>query len=189
MGSGAYNSIAMAIFSAEDANDQRRDWAILRDGGVALYWRPEALKADLNWLELNDYEIVEFDAGSWSSEEQMHDALRSRLSFPYYYGKNLDALNDCMGSDLAVPEHGGLALVFNHYDQFANVDTGSDSNRKGLAEVVLHILARAVRYHLLFGRRLLILVQSDDPQIRFTDLAGVSANWNPREWLNKSREA
>lgn len=178
----------MTIFSAADANDQRRDWAILRDGGVALYWRPEALKMDLNWLESNDYEIVEFDAANWSSEEQMHDALRARLSFPYYYGKNLDALNDCLSNDLVVPESGGLALVFQHYDQFAKVDPATDSKDKSLAETVLHIFARAVRYHMLFGRRLLILVQSDDPQIGLADLATFSASWNPREWPNKSRE-
>lgn len=178
----------MAVFHSEDDNDQRRDWAILREGGVALYWRPEALRIDLGWLESNGYDIVEFDAARWNSEEQMHDALRTGLSFPYYYGKNLNALNDCMWSDLVVPDPGGLALVFQHYDKFAKIDRTPDPNDKDLAQVVLHILARAVWYHMLFGRRLLILVQSDDPQIRFDNLAGISANWNPREWLNKNRE-
>lgn len=176
----------MAVFSSDEANDQRRDWTILRDGGVALYWRPEALRMDLNWLESNGYNIVEFDAAKWNSEEQMHDSLRASLSFPYYYGKNLDALNDCMWSDLVVPDSGGAALVFHHYDQFAEI-ARSHPNDKGLAKIVLHILARAVRYHLLFGRRLLILVQSDDPGIRFDDLAGISADWSPREWLNQNR--
>lgn len=177
----------MAVFSSEEANDQHRDWTILRGGGVALYWRPEALKMDLGWLELNGYNVVEFDSAKWSSEEQMHDSLRSALSFPYYYGKNLDALNDCLRSDLVVPDTGGAALVFHHYDQFAKIVRSLDPNDKDLAKVVLHILARAVRYHILFGRRLLILVQSDDPQIRFDDLAGISADWNPREWLNQNR--
>jgi RNAse (barnase) inhibitor barstar len=177
----------MAVFSSEEANDQRRDWTILRDGGVALYWRPEALRMDLGWLESNGYNVVEFDAAKWKSEEQMHDSLRSALSFPYYYGKNLDALNDCMWSDLVVPDSGGVVLVFHHYDEFVKIGTGGQDD-KGLARVVLHILARAVRYHMLFGKRLLILVQSDDPRIRFDDLAGVSADWNPREWHNKNRD-
>ena len=178
----------MAVFSSDEANDQRRDFVILRDGGVALYWRPEALKQDLNWLELNEYEIVEFDAAEWNSEEQMHDSLRSRLSFPYYYGKNINALDECICDDLIVPESGGVALVFHHYDRFTKIDESRDSNEKGLAQKVLHILAAAVRFHMLFGRRLLILVQSDDPRIRFDDLAGMSADWNPQEWLNKNRE-
>ena len=177
----------MAVFTSEEADDQRRDWTILRDGGVALYWRPEALKMDMNWLESNGYSIVEFDAARWNSEEQMHDSLRSGLSFPYYYGKNLNALNDCLWSDLVVPEAGGVALVFHHYDHFARIHQEAGSKDKDLAELVLHIFARAVRYHMLFGARLLILVQSDDPRIRFDNLAGISAGWNFREWLNKDR--
>lgn len=145
------------------------------------------LNQDVNWLQSNDYNVVEFDAAKWKTEEQMHDSLRSALSFPYYYGKNLDALNDCMTSDLVVADHGGVALVFNHYDQFSTIGRAGDPNDKSLAKIVLHILADAVRYHMLFGRRLLILVQSDDPLIRFDDLAGISAHWNPREWLNKNR--
>ncbi len=177
----------MAIFSSEDADDQRRDWVILRDGGVALYWRPEVLKQDVDWLDEQGYNIVEFDASKWSSEEQMHDSLRSALSFPYYYGRNLNALSDCMWSDLVVPDNGGVVLVFHHYDRFADVAKNHDPNEKSLAQLVLNILTRAIRYHMLFGRRLLILVQSDDPRVRFDDLAGVSAGWNPREWLNNSR--
>lgn len=178
----------MSVFTPAEANDQRRDWTILRDGGVALYWRPEVLNQDINWLESNAYHIVEFDAARWNSEEQMHDSLRSALSFPYYYGRNLDALNDCMCSDLIISDTGGVALVLHHYDHLAQIDPVRDSNQRPIAEIVLHIFARAVRYHLLFGKRLLILVQSDDPRIRFGDLAGVSPGWNPREWPNQNRE-
>jgi len=178
--------LAMSVFGSDEDSAQRRDFTILRDGGVALYWRPEALKMDLNWLESNEYNVVEFDAAKWKSEEQMHDALRSALSFPYYYGKNLDALNDCL-TGLAVSETGGLLSFFHHYDQFATIGLARDPDDKTLARLVLHILADAVRYHLLFGRRLLILVQSDDPRISFDNLAGISANWNPGELLNKNR--
>jgi RNAse (barnase) inhibitor barstar len=176
----------MAVFSSDEDTVNRRDFDILRDGGVALYWRPEALRMDLNWLESNEYNVVEFEAGGWKSEEQMHDALRSALSFPYYYGKNLDALNDCL-TDLAVPGTGGVALVFHHYDRFAEVGMARDPDDKALARILLHVLADAVRYHMLFGRRLLILVQSDDPRISFVDLAGISAHWNPNERLNTNR--
>ena len=177
----------MTTFTSDEADDQRRDWIILRDGGVALYWRPEVLKKDVDWLEEHGYSIVEFDAAKWNSEEQMHDSLRSALSFPYYYGKNLDALDECMWDDFVVPDSGGAVLVFHHYDQFAKIGERRGSDQRNLAQVVLNILARAIRYHMLFGRRLLILVQSDDPNVRFDDLAGVSAGWNPREWLNKNR--
>jgi hypothetical protein len=33
----------MALFSNSPEDWQRLDWQILRDGGIALYWRPEYL--------------------------------------------------------------------------------------------------------------------------------------------------
>ncbi len=101
----------MAVFSTDDANDQRLDWTIALYGGVALYRRAEILAEDLNWLRSSGYRIVSFDAANWHTEDQMHDSLKADLSFPDYYGKNLDALNECMWDDLVVPDVGGLVLV------------------------------------------------------------------------------
>lgn len=168
-------------------SDDQLDWTILRDGGVALYWQPEILAGDVTWFRSNGYTTAEFQAGDWKSEEQMHDALKSTLSFPDYYGKNLDALNDCMWEDIVVPDEGGLVLIFYHYDRFQKAIRIDNTDGRTFAEIVLDVLARAVRYQMLFGRRLLILVQSDDPRIRFDNLASVSADWNRHEWLDKKR--
>ena len=135
----------------------------------------------------NGYRLIDFDASTWKSEERMHDALESGLSFPDYYGENLDALDECMCEDVVVPDEGGLVLVFHHYDQFAKAVRIDKANARSLAELVLHVLARAVRHHILFGRGLMILVQSNDPQIRFDSLCPIAAGWNPREWLLKNR--
>ena len=86
-----------------------------------------------------------------------------------------------------VPDHGGLVLVLNHYDQFVKSVGAGTSRGQGVAEAMLDVFARAIRYHMLFGKRLIILVQSDDPRIHFDGLGGVSAMWNSREWLNKNR--
>jgi RNAse (barnase) inhibitor barstar len=183
----------MANFKADEVNDEQRDWIILRDGGVQLYWRQEILADDVGWLTSNGYKIISFDAAEWQSssdwesENLMHDSLKARLSFPDYYGKNLDALDECILDDLIVPDSGGLALVLNHYDRFHNTVQRLVLNERRVAEVVLSIFARAVQYHMLFGRRLLTLVQSDDPGIQFGRLGGVAAMWNYREWLNKNR--
>jgi|SRR5215831_6350245 len=83
---------------------------------------------------------------------------KSGLSFPDYYGRNLDALNDCMWEDVAIPDKGSLVLVFRHYDRFANAVQRADA--RSFAELVLRVFARAVRYDLLFGHRLIIAVQS-----------------------------
>src|ERR1700756_5527355 len=117
----------------------------------------------------------------------MHDSLKSGLSFPDYYGRNLDALNDCMWEDVVIPDQGGLVLVLRRYDQFAKAVQIDTADARSFAEIVLHVFARAVRYHLLFGHRLIIVVQSDNPRIRFDNLAPVFADWNPREWLAQNR--
>ena len=183
----------MAVFKADKVHDEQLDWIILRDGGVRLYWRLEILTDELNWLKSNGYKIISFDASDWQSasewesELRMHESLKDQLSFPDYYGKNLNALDECMLDDLVVPDSGGLALVLNHYDRFSKPVHNLASDERSTAEVVLSIFAKAVRYHMLFGRRLLILVQSDDPKIEFGRLGGVAASWNHREWLNKNR--
>jgi RNAse (barnase) inhibitor barstar len=117
----------------------------------------------------------------------MHDALKSALAFPDYYGKNLDALGECTCEDVVVPDEGGLVLILRHYDQVAEVMQIDRADARSFAEIVLHVFARAVRYHMLFGRRLMIVVQSDDPRIRFKNFARVAVDWNPHEWLAQNR--
>jgi RNAse (barnase) inhibitor barstar len=114
----------MTNFKANEVNDEQRDWIVLRDGGVCLYWRQEILADDVDWLKSNGYKSIFFDAADWQStrdwesENLMHESLKAQLSFPEHYGKNLDALDECMLDDLVVPDSGGLALVLTHYDRF-----------------------------------------------------------------------
>lgn len=117
----------------------------------------------------------------------MHKSLKAQLSFPNYYGKNLKALDECMLDDLVVSGSGGLALVLNHYDSFLKAVLDRALDERSSAEEVLSIFAKAMRRHMHFGRRLLILVQSDDPKIQFGRLAGIAASWNHQGWLNKNR--
>jgi hypothetical protein len=104
--------MAMAIFKPAEVNDQQLDWIILRDGGVQLYWRDEILSDDLRWLKSNGYKIIFFDAAEWrsgsewESQRRMHESLKDKLSFPDYYGENLDALDECIVDDLVVPDNG-----------------------------------------------------------------------------------
>jgi RNAse (barnase) inhibitor barstar len=171
-------------------DDRRLDWVILRDGGIALYWRSEILADDVKWFEAKNYVIHSFDAAHWDSDEPMHEEFRRALNFPDWYGRNPNALHDCIQNDLVIPENGGLVLVFHHYDHFVRATrfpsrTG-DTCGSG-AEVTLDILAGAIRYHSLLGRRLLVLIQSDDPKVQFGLLGGITPIWNWREWLNKNR--
>ncbi len=49
---------------------------------------------------------VYLDGRALDSREALHQALSALLAFPAYYGKNLDALHDCLTdlSDPAGPE-------------------------------------------------------------------------------------
>ena len=39
---------------------------------------------------------VQLSARAWRTEQDVHDALARALQFPGYYGRNLDALFDCL---------------------------------------------------------------------------------------------
>jgi RNAse (barnase) inhibitor barstar len=177
----------MTAFSEGEENERRLDWTILRDGSIALYRRDDFLEEAVNWLSSHGYRIVSFDCSDWCTSTQMHDSLQHSLSFPSYYGGNLNALNDCMCEDLEVPEVGGLVLVLRHYDRYSNGTHAAHNSGRSEAEIVLDIFARASRYQMLKGRRLITLAQSGDPLIHFDNLDGVSATWNSREWLNENR--
>jgi len=69
---------------------------------------------------------------------------------------------------------GGVALVFLRYDKFSK----GAGQTYDLAETVLDIPSRASHEFLLTGRRVLILVQSDDPNLNFSNLGGIAPRWN-----------
>ena len=169
----------MAVFSGDPSEFERLDWRLLQNGPIALYLRREVLDPDVAWLREQRYEVTEIDCAAWSDPERMHVAIAAALSFPDYYGKNLHALNDCL-SDLAIPAEGGLALVLSRFDAFA-------SRHRDVAQALLDVLASNARRFLLFGRRLLVLVQSDDPRLAFAPVGATEVGWNPTEWLDKSR--
>jgi len=179
----------MAAFRDTLEDNHRLDWHILSRGGVSLYFRPTVLREDMAWLTAEHYEVTEFDAADWHSVDAMHDVLSHRLAFPAHYGRNFNALRDCLEEDLAIPNQGGRALTFLHYDAFvrsAGADP-PDQPSQGAAEGLLDYVVKASRHYLLTGRRFLALVQSDDPRLRFGLLGATRTEWNSKEWLDADR--
>jgi RNAse (barnase) inhibitor barstar len=178
----------MTAFKSDEFNEEKLDFKILRDGGIALYWRTQYFQEDVGWLRSTGYNVIEFECADWDSVDKMHDSLSTIPTFPSYYGRNLDALNECMCEDLEIAEEGGLCLALKHYDTFSKGPGAPVNSKQGTAEIVLDILARACRCQMLIGRRLITLVQSDDPKVRFVGLDSVDAAWNRREWFDRDRD-
>jgi hypothetical protein len=79
--------MAMAVFKADEVQDEQLGWTILRFGGVRLYLRQEILTDELNWLKSNGYEIISFEASEWHSTSEWNQSSecmsRSRLNYHF----------------------------------------------------------------------------------------------------------
>ncbi|MGW2642096.1 barstar family protein [Streptomyces sp. NPDC001348] len=150
-----------------------------------LFRRRRLLDETTAWLHDHGYRIVALDAGRWTTEADLHRDVAAALDFPDYYGRNLDALDDCL-RDVEAYEYGttreatGLVLVLTRYDRFARVQPRA-------AQAVLDIVADRARGAALFGHRIMALVQSDGPDIAFEPVGAMAVMWNHAEALDSSR--
>ena len=183
-GPGGYVA-GVASWDADAETAHPVDFRLVRNTFVTMFWRSSLLGETVGWLRSHGYEVAEFDAGSWASAGDMLDHLAERLQFPGYFGRNLDALNDCM-RDVASREYGwpadaaGLVIVLGAFDAFAAAD-------RRTAQIMLNIIADQARSAILIGNRIICLVQSDDPQLSFEPVGAVPVLWNDAEWLDSSR--
>jgi Barstar (barnase inhibitor) len=175
----------MAPFDPEADLSQDRAFWLLINTPVTLFWRPQVLEETTAWLSAHGYQVTSLDASQWLTEHDMHRDIAAALGFPAYFGRNLNALDDCM-RDVVTQDYGwapdttGLALTFIGYDAFA-------ARCPRAAQIVLDIMADHSRSDSLFGRRLMCLVQSNDPQIRFDAVGASSVLWNNAESLASKR--
>ncbi|WP_171905259.1 barstar family protein [Cellulosimicrobium cellulans] len=111
-------------------------------------------------LAAHEFQVVVLEAGSWSTGAEVHRDIAVALDFPAYYGRNLDALNDCF-SDVVAREYGwqpsaaGLALVFLGFDRFA-------AALPDFAPALVDILVTQARDASEAGATMVLLLQSDD---------------------------
>lgn len=156
----------MAAFRDEPEDRERLDYWILRNCAVGLVHRTAALEEVVGWFRKERYVIHSFDCAQWHSRADFHGDVAQRLGFPPFYGRNLDAFNDSLG-DMHVPQMGGALLVFLRYDAFA-------AREPQVAWDVLDITTENSRHFLMTGRRLIALVQSDDPRLELAPVGACS---------------
>lgn len=169
----------MTAFIDDESNWSRLDYKLIRDGGISLYYSRSVLENDLDWFRKEHYIIHDFFCDRWRTDEDFHTEVSQILGFPGYYGQNLNAFNDCL-CDIEVPDIGGMVLLFWKADSFI-------SKQGELMWNILDILAGACREELMFGHRMIILLQSDDPNIYINPVGARGVSWNPAEWLNSKR--
>lgn len=153
----------MAAWDSDAETTHPVDFRLVHNPFVTMYWRSSLLDETIEWLRSHGYDMVQFDAASWASAAEMFDDVAAGLDFPDYFGRNPDALNDCM-RDVASCEYGwhadatGLVIVFKGFDAFTSVDPRT-------AQILLDIFAYQARCAILIGNRIICLVQSNCPSI------------------------
>ncbi|HEX6049890.1 MAG TPA: barstar family protein [Gemmatimonadaceae bacterium] len=168
-----------AAFGDRAEDRERLDWQLFQNGGVVLYHKHQVLAEDAAWLVRAGYELRELDAYGWANVAAFHEDVKRVFAFPAHYTNNLASLVDAL-AELEIPIGGAVVVQMRRYDRFVKVDAH-------LAWAVLDALETTSRRLLLTGRRLLSLVQSDDPRIKFERVGAMPVNWNPREWLDSDR--
>lgn len=153
---------------------------------VTLFWRERLLAQAADRLEGHGFRVIRLAADRWESERDMHRAMAAALGFPDDHGHNLDALNDrlgevaCYGGHDGPDDGAGLVLALSGYDRFAAACPRAAQN-------VLDIVADQAREAAELSRRLIALVQSGDPRIRFEPVGATPVRWNDDEALEAHR--
>jgi hypothetical protein len=150
-----------AAMMARDRDDRDAQALAARQGGVVAYFDESALDDDLARLRAEGCVLYEFHAWGWLHMGAFHDEMASVFGLPDDYGRNLDALMDCL-RDVEAPLEGGMAVVVRGVEAVYP--------ELSFALHVFELLADRARASRLRGRRLLVLLHSNDPSIDLTSL-------------------
>jgi hypothetical protein len=167
----------LASFTEQETEDLQ----LFQNGGVVLFYQQAILDGATDNLTSNGYQVHKIDCQQHTDKEAVLFAIVDSLKIPRCQGIGLDGFNDFM-SEIDFDGCTGVVVVLKAFHQF----------RQAFPECVFHILdimAVNHRWHMLFGNRLLTLVQSDDPRIneQIGPIGGYNPVWNPAEMRNKNR--
>ncbi|MGI9383521.1 MAG: hypothetical protein ACR2PO_10230 [Methyloligellaceae bacterium] len=167
------------VFKIDD--EDRYDWDLLQNGAINLYFKHAVFEEAITSLEQLGYHIIRlrFD-NEKQFEADMTRALKWQQQFGYSpWNGNLDALNDGF-RDEPFNSADDTAFCIENFQACVAHDGY-------MATTLLDILARTSRNYLLFGKRLIGLIQTNDPEFDRDGLGGTTTHWNEAEWLNSAR--
>lgn len=160
-------------------NRQSGVWKkMMMNGSMSLYGQRSILEKDVEKIEAEGFEVFQFDCAAWDNEA-FHTDVAKKLSFPAYYGRNINAFNDCL-SELE-PVNTGILLVLCNYELFL-------TNYPELAIDLLEVIQINSWRFLLEEKGLMGFVQSNDLDIQIPAVGGMSPQWNGKEWFDKDRK-
>lgn len=79
-----------------DPDDLGLEWQLVQNGFCTAFQRTGVLEATALWLADRNYRVVWFDAARWTDWDALDDDFAMNLDFPNYYGRNSNALIDCL---------------------------------------------------------------------------------------------
>ncbi len=154
---------------------KRTDFPLLQNGAVNLFYRKSVFEGVIADLEKLDYRIVKIVYTDMAAfREELSSKLEWKKRFGYHpWTGNLDALNDglCPGE----LENGGkTAICIEDFDRLYQED-----DKLGFA--LLDMIESNSRQWLLFGERLIALIQTNDRDFQCEGVGSNSAHWNQKE--------
>lgn len=154
---------------------QRSDCRLLTFGPITLFHRVSVLDATVEALQNEGYIEHRCSARDWHHDGDMYEAVSSALGIELRPHDEAEAL---LSAEL--PDDGGLVLVFEGYDGFVQ-------RCRRDAQRCLDIWETVARFLQIFGKTLLILVQTDDPGLALEPVGARDIYWNQSEFAGAAR--
>jgi hypothetical protein len=172
----------MAAFTEDDLQRNWPIWDLFQNGAVVLFKKPEPLQESIALLTAAGYRVYEVDCSQYEEECAFLGMIVDVLGIPKSPGgTGRDGFNDFVWQ-LEFENCTGVVLCLNRFDVVYQ-------RARDLAIDILDILADNQRHHMLFGNRLLTLVQSRDAELdqKIGRIGGFLPMWNRHEWFLRDR--
>lgn len=167
----------MVVFNDDVQGTHPEDYQLLHCGHLHLFrhsWALSRLVTDLAGL---GYDVVEVDTASCDGADSLRDAVIGAIDdWPSDYGRgSWPGFNDGLMDYLLTAQRQLVVLVLKGLDQARGHDDAC-------VLTLLDLLASIARWHLLFGRRLICLIETDDTELDIGELGGERPAWNRHEF-------
>ncbi len=153
-------------------------------GLIELYFNADVLNRAIEDLERRDAAIVRLDAGSWFRDSALL-ALADALDFPEHFGRNLDALSDCLfdvvAGETGFGKHDGTRILAIY--QFDSLVQNDPTFAHELVEILFENAIMALK----LGRPFLVMLQTDDPELTLPTVGATPIGWNRAEFGRSTR--